>query len=136
MQRETNAKEPDVKRKDTEVPGCEVVVGNGKFPNALHGCYLMTYAWMLNQHEAWGRMAATLEVGWGAGGGDGEQMELLAFVTGLQVEGVGEYRGPFVDFMLEYLKHNLDKAPRRGVPSQVPAVSEPFMVPWHKRTSV
>ena len=66
----------------------------------------------------------------------GEQMELLAFVTGLQVEGVGEYRGPFVDFMLEYLKHNLNKAPRRGVPSQVPAVSEPFMVPWHKRTSV
>ena len=36
-----------------------------------------------------------------------EQLELLVFVSGLSAAGAEDYRAPFVDFMLEYLKHNL-----------------------------
>ena len=43
-----------------QVPGCEVVTGNGKFPSALHTCYLSTYAWMLNQHERLQTMERTM----------------------------------------------------------------------------
>ena len=53
-------KGPDPKLKEIEVPGCEVVTGNGKFPSALHTCYLSTYAWMLNQHERLQTMERTM----------------------------------------------------------------------------
>jgi len=56
----------------------------------------------------------------------GETMELVAFVMGLQLQGVQDYRGPFIDFMLEYLKHNMDKAPNPAAQSHVPTVSVLF----------
>ena len=58
-----------------------------------------------------------------------EQIELIAFVTGLRIEGVEDYRGPFIDFMLEYLKHNLDRAPREGGQTQVPQVRPSYPIP-------
>ena len=36
-----------------------------------------------------------------------EQLEILVLVKGLNLNGSDEYRAPFIDFLLEYLKHNL-----------------------------
>jgi len=48
--------------KQADVPGCEVVKGSGAYPNAMKGCYLVTYAWMLNQHERLQQMARTMRL--------------------------------------------------------------------------
>jgi len=45
-----------------QVPGCHVVKGSGVFPHALKGCYLVTYAWMLTQHETLQQIARTMRV--------------------------------------------------------------------------
>ena len=45
-----------------DVPGCHVEKGSGAYPNALKGCYLVTYAWMLTQHERLQRIARTMRI--------------------------------------------------------------------------
>jgi len=46
----------------SDVPGCQVVTGNGKFNMGLRGCYLVTYAWMLSQHERLQSIARTMKI--------------------------------------------------------------------------
>ena len=47
---------------ESDVPGCHVERGSGAYPNALKGCYLVTYAWMLTQHERLQQMAKTMRI--------------------------------------------------------------------------
>ena len=75
-------KGPDPKLKETQVPGCEVVTGNGKFPLALHTCYLATYAWMLNQV---GRR--------GAPGGGGHRALISTILTHISTSGCRQWSG-------------------------------------------
>jgi len=47
---------------EAQVPGCHVVRGSGQFPHALRNCYLVTYAWMLTQHERLQQIARTMQI--------------------------------------------------------------------------
>jgi len=45
-----------------QVPGCAIVKGSGAFPRAMKGCYLVTYAWMLTQHERLQQIARSMQI--------------------------------------------------------------------------
>lgn len=55
-------KNTDTGPTQSDVPGCQVVTGNGKFNMGLRGCYLVTYAWMLSQHERLQSIARTMRL--------------------------------------------------------------------------
>jgi hypothetical protein len=47
---------------EADVPGCHIVKGSGAFPHAMKGCYLVTYAWMLTQHERLQQIARSMQI--------------------------------------------------------------------------
>jgi hypothetical protein len=55
-------KNTDTGPTQSDVPGCQVVTGNGKFNMGLRGCYLVTYAWMLSQHERLQTISRTMRI--------------------------------------------------------------------------